>query len=388
MQRESHICPDTKHTSPEWDSSLYLPLWVSATEKAAIGDRLEDWTKLLETSGVDISSLALDLKKPLRPLWISQKTVIWLNEVPDCDSWDFTPVILVSTSSSSGIVQHRSTSKFSWHYISGAGDDEESWARGLTPQLFWKNVIDLIDSGPDLCNQQAADIVEKDRVYRLQRGEVAPQVTVKPKKWLVENQNRNDEEYNPCPVLWDMECPNNHIDMGSICQPSSMFWLGPTNLAVGSTQHVANLAEEVDCILNCDQELIPIFQSSDIYLHLPMVSSKLDQFSLRRKLPTALSFAQMNLRQKRKLLICCDTGEDISICVALAIIASMFDKEGSFDDGKSFMDTQITKMEMRKKLVFICKSAVNARPSRGNLKQVFNFLNQRQAPSSSNGVRP
>lgn len=47
---------------------------------------------------------------------------------------------------------------------------------------------------------------------------------------------------------------------------------------------------------------------------------------------------------------------------------------GLFDDGKSFDHTRITKLEMRKRLVFICKFAINARPSRGNLRQVFNFI--------------
>ncbi len=28
---------------------------------------------------------------------------------------------------------------FSYSYVPGAGDDEESWARGLTPALFWQH---------------------------------------------------------------------------------------------------------------------------------------------------------------------------------------------------------------------------------------------------------
>lgn len=97
-------------------------------------------------------------------------------------------------------------------------------------------------------------------------------------------------------------------------------------------------------------------------------------------------------------------GEDISICVCLAILISLFNEEGmhytlffslklefywlrschdvgngiilvgDFDGGKSFEEKSITKMEIRRKLIFICKYAVNARPSRGNLKQVFGFL--------------
>lgn len=47
---------------------------------------------------------------------------------------------------------------------------------------------------------------------------------------------------------------------------------------------------------------------------------------------------------------------------------------GSFDEGKSYSETRISKLEMRHRLVFICQFAVKARPSRGNLRQVFNFL--------------
>lgn len=209
-----------------WDTSLHLPLWVSGTEKNEIEKCLEEWTNHLEASGADIGFLASCLKKPLRPLWISQKTVIWLNEVPDASSWDFTPIILLSASSSSGIVQHMTTSEFSWNYIPGAGDDEESWARGLTPPLFWSNVYDIINSGPDSCNQKVADIVEKDRVYRARRGQNAPQVALKPIK-LSESTNR--------PLCLD-ENPSLDNNMTSDGEDCMVYWIGSTNTAVASTQ--------------------------------------------------------------------------------------------------------------------------------------------------------
>lgn len=140
---------DGRDALPEWDCLLHLPLWVSDTERAKIEVRLDDWTNELEASGADIASVAMSLRKPLRPLWISQRTVIWLNEVPDHESWDFTPIILLSASCSSGPPQPKMISEFSWNYIAGAGDDEESWARGLTPSLFWKHAHDIIDSGPE-----------------------------------------------------------------------------------------------------------------------------------------------------------------------------------------------------------------------------------------------
>lgn len=219
---------NTGVASFDWDCSLHLPLWVSKMEKDSIEEHLEEWTERLEASGADIASLAEYLKKPLRPLWISQKTVIWLNEVPDHDSWDFTPIILVSASSSIGISQHRTTSEFSWNYIPGAGDDEESWARGLSPNLFWDHVYDIISSGPDVCNQKIADIVEKNRVYRAYRGENAPQITVKS---LKPSSLPHGEPSVSSDIL------NMNIDvMKSSGEYSSISWLGSTNVSVGSSQ--------------------------------------------------------------------------------------------------------------------------------------------------------
>lgn len=220
---------DRKQISFGWDCSLHLPLWVSETEKALIENRLESWTMDLETCGADIALIALTLKKPLRPLWVSQKTVIWLNEVPEYDSWDFTPVMLVSASSSSPTYQQRTSSEFSWNYIPGAGDDEESWARGLSPHLFWKHAYDLINSGPDLCNQKVADIVEKDRACRVRRGERVSQVSVKSSRCLKTMGNFSDRQtVNSGAVSVDDTL------ISSTSDECAFVWLDSTNVAVGA----------------------------------------------------------------------------------------------------------------------------------------------------------
>ncbi|CAK8579497.1 unnamed protein product [Lathyrus sativus] len=355
-------CNGCGEIARDWDCSLHLPLWVPQTEKASIEEHLEEWTKQLKASGADIASLAVSVKKPLRPLWISQRTVIWLNEVPHHDSWDFTPIILVSASSSSnGVSQHnRTTSEFSWNYIPGAGDDEESWSRGLTPPLFWNHVYDLINSGPEMCNQKVADIVEKSRVRRAYRGENAPQIRVK---------SLSHEEPSLASDISNIE-----VDANESCDDFEVSWLGSTNLAVGASQFAIDAAD-VDCILNCDSESISVsLPSTDAYLHLPMVSSKFDRFSIFNNLSKAVSFAKFNLSQGKRLLVCCNNGEDISVCVCLAILMSLFDEKGTFDDGESFNIIHVSKWDMRRRLVFVCKFATNARPSRGNLRQVFNFL--------------
>ncbi|KAJ0524401.1 putative tRNA A64-2'-O-ribosylphosphate transferase, rit1 domain-containing protein [Helianthus annuus] len=221
--------PDTTvQESPKWDTSLHLPLWVPDTEKTRIESNLNKWVDTFETSGVDIASISSLLKKPLRPLWISQKTVIWLNEVPDHNSWDFTPIILISASASNDIYRQKKSSEFSWNYIAGAGDDEESWARGLTPPLFWNNVYDLINSGPDVCNQMVANIVERDRVFRAQRGQNAPQFSVK----LTKVESTWSAQFRDQPLDIVME---NGINGDLLDDGNGIYWLGLTDLAVCST---------------------------------------------------------------------------------------------------------------------------------------------------------
>ncbi|KAK9073747.1 hypothetical protein SSX86_006341 [Deinandra increscens subsp. villosa] len=353
--------------SPKWDPSLHLPLWVPDTEKIRIDSKLNEWVKVLETSGVDIASISSLLKKPLRPLWISQKTVIWLNEVPDYNSWDFTPIILISASASSDIYRQKTSSEFSWNYIGGAGDDEESWARGLTPTLFWNNIYDLISSGPDVCNQMVANIVEKDRVFRAQRGQNAPQVSVKAKK--LESTQSTQFQGQPLDIIME-----NGINGDLLDNEHEVYWLGLTNLAVCSTGYDFK-ASDVDSILNCDKnQILCTLKDTEAYLHLPIMNSKFDRFSLQRNLPFALDFAKLHLKRGRRLAVCCDTGEDISVCVCLAILVSLFNVDGAYDDGKVFKEAQITKLDLRQRLIFVCKYAINARPSRGNLKQVYNFI--------------
>ncbi|XP_020089262.1 uncharacterized protein C3F10.06c isoform X2 [Ananas comosus] len=315
-------------TSANWDSSLHLPLWVPDTEKAAIEGRLEDWTKQFKACGADIGSLASILRKPLQPLWISQRTLIWLNEVPDYNSWDFTPIILVSASAPDGITEQRTSSEYSWHYISGAGDDEESWARGLSPKLFWEHAFDLIDAGPELCNRLVADIVEKERVYRSQRIEYFPQVTVKPSELLMSSDN-------PCfdgePVMeskiMNTDLCVNPLKVSPPIEKQSIFWLGSTNLAVASTLHVPDALGVVDCVLNCDANSTALcIPSSVSYLHLPILSSKLDRFSVINNLPLAIDFSKSNLIRGKKILVCCHTGEDISICDPLMAASPLWAK--------------------------------------------------------------
>lgn len=372
----------------DWDCSLHLPLWVSETEKANIESRIEGWIKLLEDTGTDFTFLARSLQKPLRPLWISQKSVVWLNEVPDLDSWNFTPIILVSASSASERTLRMSDNEYSWSYIPGAGDDEESWARGLSPVLFWKHSYNLINSGPAVCTRMVADIVEKDRVYRAQRGQDASQIRVKPKKisansndileegFISEFHNGIDTRYG-----FSLTETNGKTDQnGILSSPErhlNLYWIGTTKLAIGTSQYgqTGDASDQVESIINCDPAsgFIPC-TGEDAYIHLPILSSKFDRCALQNSLLYAVAFARKKLVKGQTLLVCCSNGEDVSVCVCLALLMSLFNDEGVFDDGRHLENVTVSKWDVKRRLVYICNFASIARPSRGNLRQVFNFL--------------
>eukprot|EP00252_Welwitschia_mirabilis_P021531 TRINITY_DN5544_c0_g1_i3.p1 TRINITY_DN5544_c0_g1~~TRINITY_DN5544_c0_g1_i3.p1 ORF type:complete len:540 (-),score=100.29 TRINITY_DN5544_c0_g1_i3:298-1917(-) len=368
----------------QWDCSLHLPLWVSDTEKASIEDRIDGWTKLLEDIGIDLTFLARNLRKPLRPLWISQKTVIWLNEIPDLSSWSFTPIFLVSASNNSERPGRMNGDNFSWTYIPGAADDEESWARGLQPRIFWKYFNDIISSGPDACNKMVADIVEKDRVQRSQRGQDASQIQLKTKKALkhkddVEEIFKPGFDFQTNDEIFDVK-ETDGSDLSSEKQVD-LCWIGDSGLAVGNSQQglLALASGQSDSIIDCDPASDFSNISKESYLHIPVASYKSDRYALQKHLSqkhlsSAITFAKTKLNEGGRVFVSCSTGEDASVCVCLAIVISLFDNEGVFDNGKTFKNASMSKFDVRRQLAYICGCAPQARPSRGNLRQVYNFL--------------
>ncbi len=48
--------------------------------------------------GADVAALSASLTKPLRPLWVSQQSRLWTDNVASAEDLLFTPLILVSAS--------------------------------------------------------------------------------------------------------------------------------------------------------------------------------------------------------------------------------------------------------------------------------------------------
>lgn len=124
------------------------------------------------------------------------------------------------------------------------------------------------------------------------------------------------------------------------------------------------------------------------YFHLPIAHSKVDRSSLMDHMADALDFLSYHLHCGRSVLIHDVTGLDTCVCVAVAMLLACF-SPGESDKGSSprllqpFMvhkagyvatPVPVSKEEVRRRLAFVSSSYPQARPSRGMLKQVYNFL--------------
>ena len=82
-----------------WDSSLHLPLFITASEHDCISSMLPGFVDtLLRLHPDGLPPEVVALRKPLRPLWISQNSHIVTNRIAQPEDLPFCPVVLISAS--------------------------------------------------------------------------------------------------------------------------------------------------------------------------------------------------------------------------------------------------------------------------------------------------
>lgn len=98
LPRAPQTCPNVR-TPTEWDSAVHFPLWITQTERALVAPLVPSWTEqFISTCGGTSPEFLIDLSKPLRPLWLSQSSLIWTNQIAPPQSLPFIPIYLVSAS--------------------------------------------------------------------------------------------------------------------------------------------------------------------------------------------------------------------------------------------------------------------------------------------------
>ncbi|CAD7702181.1 unnamed protein product [Ostreobium quekettii] len=488
-----------------WDTELHLPLSVGQNERAQIEQRLEGWMHSLHDLDIDLLSACKHLHKPLRPLWICPSSRLWEGPAVDPSQLNFTPVVLVSVSSQDAGLRRTMAVEDSvgwpYVYVPGAGDDEESWAAGLTPELLWKHKQDIVSSGPAAVHAFVASIADSTRVTsengsgvatstetcctrhsgsdageemgatmvthqlsqsldgfavccidgtiasRCKNGAPASQSNA-PSRELSAMLKEPPETQTDAHHLRPSGCgtPPSDIDRAAASGVVHMIGdlgIGLGDYAAGSSPYVW---QHVDAVLNCgtqrhegmlgaphssrqgagyaprntgpkgkDEITMPCANtvpkdeegsSSDLqhsqdlhpglhcnvgtgrYLWLPVMSSKHDRMALKRALPQALQFVSGHLAEGHSVLIHCHDGLDQSVCIAVAVLLACFTRstqgtvpqfcrpfQRSGPGGDAVRSVEpVTKAGVRQRLAYISAHYPQARPTRGMLKQVYNFF--------------
>lgn len=164
-------------------------------------------------------------------------------------------------------------------YIQGAGDDNEAWSCGLTPQLFWQYRPQLIS----VVEEELPELIRS--VLRVEGAELKTNTAV-------------------------LLVPMKNIYIGTLdVEPS----------------------EDVDGTIICsDQAVKPEsedFEKSGHVLQLRCGTGKLGSRALRAKMPLVPAFVSSLAvwSDSPKILITCSTGNDLSVGVALALVCLYFD---------------------------------------------------------------
>lgn len=222
----------------------------------------------------------------------------------EIENLTFIPLILVSASD-----VNRDEKTYGWKYIQGAGDDHQSWSRGLTPELFYKYEKEILEDTSII-----EEIVDKDQQS-------------------------------------DIHTLFNHSNQ--------IYKIGDTNLFIGSFQS------------NFPEEMIKIFckkgENQKDCFYFDIIDNKKSK-SLEINLPSLFDLVKSLLEKNKKILILCPTGLSESICVCMSILISFYDKNNIY--GKC---EKVSKDYIKEKFIFISTFIPKASPSRFLMKQLNRY---------------
>ena len=296
---------------------------LGQSEVSQIEGRLDGFVTSLKELQLDFEELRRFASKPIKIQWAvnsydaaDQPELGWrLKSAKDQDCNQF-----ILCSASRRVVGSEVSEA---GYIQGAGDDSESWAHGLTPQLFWQH--------RELLLNETAEEDLPETIARL----IADNAALPSKK--------NPRRINPTSTLY----------IGSI---------------------FAENRDKFDVVVDCGA---PIEERSKFFLALGCREGKLGSRDLRHRLPTVREFVKAALVKDRpiQILATCSTCKDLSAGIALMLLCLFYNEVGDLEI--SIDPESINKAFIKKRLAWISSSLPDVNPSRATLQSVNAFLMER-----------
>ncbi|KAH9855925.1 initiator tRNA phosphoribosyl transferase [Lenzites betulinus] len=318
-----------------WDSELYCPPGaVSEQERSQIEAKTDKWADELLASAYCLPELPL----PLRPLWITPSTSVF-PRLPAKDKMKYLPIICVSASKQVGDGLERRTNGFS--YVQGSADDHELWGMGLTPSLFWDNIDELLSSDRDELPSVVEDVIARSKTRQL------------------------SDDWKNYPT--GVSAVNNRLLIGA-----------ESDMPIEPPPHLPGVPWRVSYVVISANIALPQEEDPPKHvLRLKMAEGKKDQLHfLQSVLPESTQYIAQRLSVGDAICVCCDTGKDASVGVALAALQLFFNDQGDILVGKESSPTpeNASKQSIKTRLQWIISSRPQANPSRVTLRRVNEFL--------------
>ncbi|KAK5694179.1 tRNA A64-2'-O-ribosylphosphate transferase [Elasticomyces elasticus] len=284
---------------------------VSLSEHSQIESRLPLFLEGLGDLNVDLNGLRSTLTKPMRPVWVTPGGTLDASSLGE--SHGVCPIILVTSSNRESAGSHN-VSK----YVQGAADDHESWALGLDPAMFWANM------------QQMLNTPESELPSLISKLVVGAQAASR------------------------MRSP-------TLVRPSTTIWIADNEAA-------ENLYRDFDTIVHCSAAPSANLASKlkIRHVHLACSSGKNGSRQLRKELEKLAILRDM-LSPMSKVLVTCETGRDLAVGAALAILCSLYSNDGTLHDQST---VAMSKSLIKQRLSWIMVSMPDASPSRATLQSV------------------
>ncbi|KAK3685009.1 tRNA A64-2'-O-ribosylphosphate transferase [Podospora appendiculata] len=306
----------------EASHALFVPPnAVSDSEKSQIEARLPEFLASLLALDIDVTSLRQQLRKPLRPLWITQDDPGL--DLTESVTRSFHPVVCCTSSR-----QVAGTELSEAGYIQGAGDDTENWALGLTAPIFWEHADELLSTP------------ESDLPELIQS--------------LVASSNTKG------PAASEAKQVSPHLFVGTL--PAGQTPLPPGTCVVALSPNTTEQSS---------------WEKSPSYLEVGVGKNKTASRLLRQALPQICEFVSRFLEKpetgvEKRIVVMCESGKDLSVGAALALYCWCFDAAGSIRSDSN--REPFTKTTIRIKLGHILNALPDVNPSRATLQSVNSFL--------------
>nr|VWO95737.1 Acyl-homoserine-lactone synthase (EC (Autoinducer synthesis protein) [Ganoderma boninense] len=274
-------------------------------------------------------------------------------DLPTHEHAKYLPIICVSASRQVHDGVERRLNGFS--YVQGSGDDHELWGmQGLTPALFWKHREELLGTSRGELPHAVEGFVQQSKV----------------------GQHGTEWRAQPTPVT----ATSGQLLIGSVPDmPSEVPCTlpgadSPVSFVIVSAHTPLPQSCSDNDIELAEPQKDPQPQKDPHILRLKLAEGKKDQLAfLQTVLPAATRFIKARLARGNAVCICCDTGKDASIGIALAALQLFFDDGGALLEPGAAGCTA-SKDSIRTRLQWIIASKPAANPSRATLKRVNEFL--------------